>query len=224
MAYIAGKHIVRSKNPEVDLKVKYRKTFQICTGITFVLHVLAVVLFPIFQVGAAASRADQVIIQMEDIPETRQIQRPPPPPRPAVPIETESEDVPDDVTIEDTSLDFDEVPVDLPPPPPPGSEAPPEEEEEVYEFYALEQQPKPVKQPSPVYPELARKAGLEGQVFVQFVVGRDGRVREATVIRGHEIFRQAAIDAVLQWVYKPAIQNDKPVSVRMTVPVKFTLQ
>lgn len=221
MPYIAGKNIVRGKNPEHDLKLMYNKVFGISSGITFVLFTFMVVVFPFLNVGAAQQKKDQIIIQMEDIPETRQIQRPPPPPRPAVPIETESEDVPDDVTIESTDLDFDEVPVDIPPPPPPGAGAP--EEEEIVEFFALEVVPEQIKYVPPTYPELARKAGLEGDVFVQFIVGRDGRVRQAAVLRGHEIFRQAALDAVLQWVYKPAVQNDKPVAVRMTVPVRFKL-
>lgn len=224
MAYIVGKDIIRSKNPEADLKLAYQKTFRISTGITLGLHLLVIILFPIITFGTGAARPDQVIIQMEDIPETRQIQRPPPPPRPAVPIETTSDEVPDDVTIEDTDLDFDEVPVDLPPPPPPGSTDGPPDDDEVVEFFALENSPAQIRKVDPKYPELARKAGLEGSVFVQFIVGRDGRVRQATVLRGHEIFRQAALDAVLQWVYKPAIQNDKPVAVRMNVPLHFRLQ
>ncbi len=220
MPHIAGKNIIRGKNPEVDLKLKYRKVFNVSIGISFGIHLLAALLWDL-DISAGLGKKDQIIVQMEDIPETRQIQRPPPPPRPAVPIETESDEVPDDVTIESTDLDFDEVPVDLPPPPPPGTEAP--EEEEVVEFWALEKDPEQIRNVIPNFPELARKAGLEGRVFVHFIVGRDGRVREATVMRGHEIFRQAALDAVLQWIYEPAIQNDKPVNVRMTVPVHFRL-
>ena len=158
---------------------------------------------------------------MEDIPETRQIQRPPPPPRPAVPIETESDDVPDDVTIETTDLDFDQAPVDLPPPPPPGTSGP--QEEEILEFWSVEEKPEMVKSAAPVYPEIARKAGLEGSVFVKFMVGRDGRVKQVQILKGQEIFRQAAIDAVMKWVFKPAMQNDRPVNVWMTQPIKFQL-
>jgi protein TonB len=114
--------MVRGKHPEADLRRKYPKVFRLCTGISLALHVLVAVFFQEFEVEAAKQKKDQIIINMEDIPETRQIQRPPPPPRPAVPIETESEEVPDDVTIESTDLDFDKAFVDVPPPPPPGSE------------------------------------------------------------------------------------------------------
>ncbi len=212
--------IVRGKNPEVDLKLKYRKVFWICTTISFVLHVATAVMFPTFDIAAAARKKDQIIIQMEDIPETQQIKRPPPPPRPAEPIETESEDVPDDVTIESTDIDFDEAFVDLPPPPPPGEAM----EDEIMEFWKVEQKPVPIKTAPAVYPDIARKAELEGKVFVQFIVGTDGRVRNVRVLRGPEIFRKAAIDAVRQFVFRPAVQNDKPVQVQMVQPISFTLR
>ncbi len=213
--------MVRRKNPAADLKRKYPRVFWTCTATSVGLHVLLASLFPEFDISATAGRKDQVIIQMDDIPETRQIKRPPPPPRPAVPIETESEDVPDDVTIESTDLDFDQAPVDLPPPPPPGATAAPEEE--VLEFWKVEEKPVAIKKVNPVYPDLARKAGLEGKVFLRFQVGRDGRVSRIQVLKGQEIFRQAAIDAVAQFLFKPAMQNDKPVRVRMTQMIKFTL-
>ena len=213
--------MVRGKNPAHDLKRTYSKVFWTCTGISFVLHLGTAVVFPTFDVSAAARKKAQIVIQMEDIPETRQIKRPPPPPRPAVPIETESEDVPDDVTIETTDLDFDDVALDLPPPPPPGAYQ--EEEEEILEFWKVEVKPVLIKEVAPVYPEIARKAGLEGKVFVRFQVGKDGRVRDVQILRGQEIFRQAAIEAVMQFRFKPAMQNDKPAPVWMTQPLTFRL-
>jgi periplasmic protein TonB len=212
--------MIRGKNPEHDLRMRYRKVFWISTTINFVASVAIAILFPEFRANAVASKPDQIIINMEDIPETRQIQRPPPPPRPAVPIETESDDVPDDVTIESTDLDFDEAMVDLPPPPPPGGD---DMEEEVLEFFMVEEKPTITKNVRPKYPEIARKAGLSGRVFVRFKVGRDGRVSEVQVLKGEEIFRQAAVDAVLQFVFKPAMQNDKPVNVWMSQVIRFDL-
>jgi len=212
--------MVRAKNPEHDLRLRYKKVFWISTSFNFVVTVVVAVLFPEFTAEAVAGKKDQIIINMEDIPETRQIKRPPPPPRPAVPIETESDDVPDDVTIESTDLDFDDNMVDLPPPPPPGSG---NMEEEVLEFFMVEDKPIIIKNVRPVYPEIARKAGLSGRVFVRFKVGRDGRVTEVQILKGQEIFRQAAIDAVSQFVFKPAMQNDKPVAVWMSQAIKFNL-
>lgn len=212
--------MIRGKAPEADLRRRYNKVFGICTAITFILHTAVAVIFPTFAASASNRQKKQLIIENVDIPETRQIKRPPPPPRPAVPIETESEDVPDDVTIESTDLDFDDALVDLPPPPPPGSE---EEEEEILEFYMVEQKPELVHSVAPVYPEIARKAGLTGKVFLKFLVDKTGRVSNVSVLRGQEIFRQAAIDAILQFKFKAAQQNDKPVSVWMTQPISFRL-
>lgn len=211
--------MVREKAPEADLRQTYNKVFGICTTITFLLHTAVAVIFPTFDSDASSRKKQQIIIETVDIPETRQIKRPPPPPRPAVPIETESDDVPDDVTIESTDLDFDDAMVDLPPPPPGSGE----EEEEILEFYMVEQKPELVHSVAPSYPEIARKAGLTGKVFLKFLVDKGGRVSNVTVLKGQEIFRQSAIDAIMQFKFNPAQQNDKPVAVWMTQPITFRL-
>ena len=77
MAYIKGKNIVRDKNPEADLKRQYPKVFWVCTAISVAIHTIVAVIYPTFEIKAGMGKKDQIIIQMEDIPETRQIQRPP---------------------------------------------------------------------------------------------------------------------------------------------------
>ena len=116
-----GASIIRTKNPEVDLRLKYRKAYNISMAVSFVLMAGVAIAFPKFEPRQSDIKREQVVSEVQDLPETRQVRRPPPPPRPAVPIETESTDVPDDVTIETTELDFDDIAIDLPPPPPPGS-------------------------------------------------------------------------------------------------------
>ncbi|MCZ6632810.1 MAG: energy transducer TonB [bacterium] len=219
-----GSSIIRKKNPEVDLRLKYRKVYNISMALSFVLMAGVAVAFPKFEPRQSDIKREQVVIEIQDLPETRQVRRPPPPPRPAVPIETESEDVPDDVTIETTELDFDDIAIDLPLPPPPGLYSDAEEQEEILEFWAVEQEPKVVQEVWPVYPEVARKAGLEGTVFLQFTVGKDGKVRDIQVLRGSPIFVDAAVKAMSQFVFEPAIQNDQPVSVRMAKPIRFRLK
>jgi periplasmic protein TonB len=216
--------VVRDKQTAADLRQTYRKVMRICVGITFILHTAVAIAFPKFVSDTREIKKIQHVIEVEDLPETQQMKRPPPPPRPAVPIETESADVPDDVTIESTDLDFDDAQVDLPPPPPPGSGNDEGMEEEIVEFWAVEQVPEPISQPAPAYPEVARKAGLTGTVFVEFTVGKDGLIKGARVLRGPTIFHEAALTAVFKFVFKPAIQNDKPVSVRMTQPIRFRLK
>ena len=80
---------------------------------------LLVFFFLIFPRAANTSVLDeevQIIIEQIDIPQTEQFDRPPPPARPSVPVESESEDVADDVTLDEFNLDeFDAW--DGPPPP-----------------------------------------------------------------------------------------------------------
>jgi len=78
----------------------------------------------------------------------------------------------------------------------------------------------------PEYPELARVARLEGNVILQAIVNSDGSVGDVEVLRCNRPnlgFEEAAIEAVQQWRYKPALQNGKPVEVYFTIYVEFTL-
>jgi len=90
-------------------------------------------------------------------------------------------------------------------------------------FWAVEDKPELVKQVMPEYPEVARKAGVEGVVYVSFVIGTAGRVSDVRALRGPEIFREAAVDAVKQFVFAPARHDGEPVAVRMSMPVRFRL-
>lgn len=81
----------------------------------------------------------------------------------------------------------------------------------------------PVYKVQPSYPELARQAQVQGTVELQALIGKDGTVQELTVISGHPLLIQAAMDAVKQWRYKPYLHNEVPVEVQTTVHVNFTL-
>jgi len=75
----------------------------------------------------------------------------------------------------------------------------------------------------PEYPEVARKARIGGKVILNAVIDREGNVTDVTVLKGHPMLNNAAIEAVKKWKYKPATQNGKAVKVYMTVAVDFTL-
>jgi len=85
------------------------------------------------------------------------------------------------------------------------------------------QQARLVNQPRPAYPELAKDARIQGTVKLQVIVGVDGKVMELSVISGHPLLVQAALDAVRQWQYQPTLLNGKPVEVVTAVDVVFTL-
>ncbi len=211
--------MLRYKHPEADLKLAYPKVMARSVCISAVFLLVLAVMFPSFEMDTPARVLQTEVIIVEQIPDTRQPNRPEPE-RPKVPIETDSDDVPEDLTIESTELDLNRVPVDLPSPVR-RKTAP--VEEEVLDFWSVEKKPALARFTMPVYPELARKAGLEGVVFVSFTVSAEGSVRQVRAVRGPEIFRGAAIEAVSQFVFEPAVQNDRAVAVKMSMPIRFRL-
>ena len=95
----------------------------------------------------------------------------------------------------------------------------------VYEFWDVDVKPVNVnlRTVQPVYPDHARETGLTGNVFVKFKINVDGSVSDAEVLRGDEVFRQPAIDAVNQFRFKPAEIGGKPVPVWMSQRIVFAL-
>ncbi|OYW04676.1 MAG: hypothetical protein B7X11_02675 [Acidobacteria bacterium 37-65-4] len=76
----------------------------------------------------------------------------------------------------------------------------------------------------PVYPELARKARLQGAVVVEATIDRQGNVVDTKLV--HDLglgCGMAVVEAVRSWKYRPATFNDRPVSIIMTVTVTFRL-
>lgn len=83
--------------------------------------------------------------------------------------------------------------------------------------------PKLVKQVNPVYPEVARKAHVEGAVILEATTDTYGRVANVKVLRSIPLLDQAAIEALKQWVYEPMITDGKPQPITFTVTVQFRL-
>lgn len=77
--------------------------------------------------------------------------------------------------------------------------------------------------PSPAYPAAAAAAHVQGQVTLQAEVGRDGSVASARVVSGPPQLRDAALDAVQQWRYRPYYSGGKSITMRTTVIVDFEL-
>lgn len=108
----------------------------------------------------------------------------------------------------------------VPPPPPPP------EQPEAPAFLAWESPPEVVKRVTPVYPEVAKKDSIEGQVIVQITIDESGKVIQAEVVQARPpgIFDQAALDAIKQWEFKPATADGKPIKVKMAQRIAFTLR
>ena len=92
-------------------------------------------------------------------------------------------------------------------------------------FIPYEQEPHPVLQTPPVYPDLARRAGLEGTVHLRILITKEGKVKQALIEKTDaDIFNQAAIDAAMKWIFTPALMNKQPVTVWLGMPIKFRLR
>lgn len=75
----------------------------------------------------------------------------------------------------------------------------------------------------PTYPPIAISARVSGTVIIEAVIGIDGSVRDAKVLRSIPLLDEAALAAVRQWRYTPTTLNGIPVPVIMTVSVRFEL-
>ena len=91
------------------------------------------------------------------------------------------------------------------------------------EFVYVEELPEAITRVPPDYPEIARASGTEGTVMLQALVGKDGKVKDVRVVKSVPVLDDAAVKAVKQWVFKPALSNNKPVAVWVAVPVRFSL-
>ena len=84
--------------------------------------------------------------------------------------------------------------------------------------------PRVIAQPAPVYPEVMRESGLRGEVLVDFIVDREGRVTRAYVVRSlNPAFDEPALEAVRRWRFEPGRKGDVPVNTHMRVPIAFRL-
>lgn len=215
------------KEEGADLRQWYRLFVQV--GLTLALLLLVVA----FQLDYSRGQSFQVDLQeqetveMEEIQQTEQQNEPPPPPKPPVPVE-----VPNNETIENQDVDFDaSLDLDQSLDTNQGPPAPEEEEEEQEDeiFVVVEEQPEcggvQALQKEVEYPDFARKAGIEGRVFVQFVVNEEGNVVQPKVTRGvHKLLNEEALRAVQELDCNPGMQRGNPVKVRMSLPVTFRLQ
>jgi TonB family protein len=83
--------------------------------------------------------------------------------------------------------------------------------------------PRLLKKVDPLYPEDARKAGVQGTVILAAKTDASGKVQDVMILRSIPLLNQAAIDAVKQWVYEPLVINNVPTPVVFTVTVRFQL-
>lgn len=226
------------KSQKADLELKKNVFFMV--GLVVSLGIMLVA----FEWTAKPEKADSlgtmnaVNVEDEIIPITREQEiKPPPPPPPPKVIEVlnivdDDVKIDDELQIEDSEAD-DKTLITVAP----VLSAPKEEEEEeaTEVFFIVEDMPEfpggemalrayianAIK-----YPVIAQENGIQGKVYVTFVVGKDGSVSNATIARGVDpsIDKEAlrVVNSLPKW--KPGKQRGKPVNVSYTVPINFVLQ
>jgi TonB family protein len=75
----------------------------------------------------------------------------------------------------------------------------------------------------PIYPELAKRARVSGQVVLRITIDEAGLVQEVGVIDGHAMLTGAAVEAVRQWRYRPTVKDGNAVPVTTLVTVNFEM-
>ncbi|HET6243211.1 MAG: energy transducer TonB [Bacteroidetes bacterium] len=216
------------KNPNADLEKKRSLFLQI--GLVVSLGLVLIGLEWKSYEGSLADLGQLVIDQTEEemIPITQPELLPPPPPPPAV---IELQVVEDDVVIKNeveikeseadqsTFVDIvqkDEVIVENEiftivenmPSFPGGEEA-------LFKFLGNEMK----------YPQMAKDAGIQGTVYVTFVIGSDGKVKDVKILRGVKGLDDEAVRVVQKMpAWSPGKQRGKAVSVQYNLPIRFVLK
>ncbi len=206
-----------------SLEDSYACRIRVITlGIVFII-VVVLFSFPRFQSNRSVKAVSVFEEFVEDlhIPETQQFEQPPPA-RPSIPIESESEDFAEDITIEETVLD-EYVEWDVPP-------MTEDDADSRVRFIAYDEPPVPIGGYAAiveklVYPPVAREAGIEGTVILQVFVNAKGFVEDVVVQKGipGTGLDEAAVGALKQIRFKPAKQRDRPLGVWIAIPIRFKL-
>lgn len=204
-------------------KFEFRYAIRIRLAVFGVILVTAALmyLFPIFSPTEHIAHSDFIEnIETFRIPKTYQIEAPPPPSRPSIPIESDEDDFPEDITIAETELDnynWDGPPLDSGGP--------------NIVFIPYDVSPVPIGGWNRFaerirYPVTARDMHLSGIVTVQAFITKGGRVTETFVLKGYPGtgLDEAVVVAIRLTRWKPAMQRDKKVGVWISIPVKFELE
>lgn len=200
-------------SPDASLRADYERYLYIGLLVAILIHAAAFAFWPEY-VPSVYKLPAKIPGVFELVPVYIV---PPPPPEIALPIAPAdiipSDDVGLDETIGPNFVNLRDLPIIRPP-----------SLEEPSVYVGFDTQPRLLMAAKPTYPDLARKAEIEGRVTILVTIDESGRVIQAAV--GHsdaEIFNQAAIEAALKYVFSPAEQNGVPVRATIGVTFRFTL-
>ncbi|HDP98668.1 MAG TPA: energy transducer TonB [bacterium] len=189
----------------------YKKNLKRSTIFALLIIIFIFQAFPKFNlVQPGAEDVVFTTLTIEDIPVTRQGTRLKPPPKPAVPIPSEDDLIPDDITIEKTELDLNLYPEPI------GdgwlSGAP------------VIFQPRPIYEVIPEYSQELQKKGIQGRVKLHLYINEKGLVEQVVVLEnttGSQLCAEAAKRAAQKGRYLPAKKSGKPTDIWITRSYTF---
>ncbi len=204
---------MRDKKYKNHLREKYPIILQASLSLSIILAIILFVSIKSIKINTHLSKPAKEIIGVDVGKDVDVIKTPPQLKKPVLPIEITLEEKGDEEDIPITT-GFKETD-DIPKPPP----------VKTYEDYEVEELPEPIKRVIPSYPEMARALKVNGTVWVLVIVGEDGMVKYAEILKSpHPVFDEPVLEAVKKWVFKPGKQLGKPVPVRVKIKIPFALE
>lgn len=201
-------------------KAQYNKTVRWSTVIALVITIVAFIVSPDIKFTPYKLRQEEIeVVDMEDQPEDFVLPPPPEaaPPPPKVIEAAPDDEVDDDIDIADTMLDFDQVLTS-------GMQTWDTGGQDDG-FVVSQEKPIIQRYVSPDYPEMARLSQMQGTVVVKILVGPDGSVLDAQILKGiHPLLDREAVKAARKTKWIPGKQRNIPVKCWMALPYNFTLK
>jgi protein TonB len=194
--------------------LKARHTEYLCIGLlaAVMIHAVAFALWP--EYIPRVYKPPSAFMEFVPLPEVFQI---PPRPPEVKPPERPMEIAPSDGADEEDTIApnlFDSL-ADLPAVPPPPV---------THDFFAFEKAPELLEAAKPEYPDIARRAGVEGRVVVWVIIDEEGRVISAEIASSDApILNEASLEASYRHRFTPAYQRDVPVKSKISIRFRFVL-
>lgn len=190
----------------------YPVNVRVSLLITILLFIALFLLFPKYTPRPYKLRRVIAPTKMESIEEQKisKIEEPPAVVTPKTAIAAKSDEEVEQQTIGKTTFNIDE---------------PPSVKAKIQFYRVYEKPPILLTEPKAEYPEIAKKMGLEGKVFIEIDVDSIGNVCNARILSSsNEVFNEHALRAARRLRFKPAEARGRAISVRVTWPIVFTLE
>ena len=211
------------KNYRADLKGKYEKYLKVSFIVTLILVIAAFKFSPKQAKIEKITQTREEPIIIKDPIQTTQITEPPPMLKPVIPVVALSDEI-EDLIMKDISIDGTSEyskPLII-------------HKEKIVEddkiFVAVEEMPEILGGMKSLYsklyyPDIIRRAEIEGKVIIEFIVDKNGNVVDMKIIQSvNDKLDEIALNAVRDLKFTPGRQRGKPVKVKMKIPINFRLK